>query len=427
MFTKALATELAVAPSQAAHRRVPQDDAAEEPRAGGLPAERVGPDAGEHLLGAARRPRPRCPRRSRGPRWRRASPSRTSASTTSARASRRSATSGSRSTRPRGRVESRDVLRIRRRERFRLRLRAARVAHRAGGGRARALAAAGACRARAAPSSTRCSPTSGDSCAPAICSCSTTRACFRRGSSDAAIRAAAKWSACSWASRGRPETRRIAGRGGVGRAGAPGPETEAGRADGVRAATGSVLHGEILARRFQGRRTVRLWTDDPGGRRAPSSIASATCRCRRTSSATIGPAIASATRRCTPPSAARLPRRPRACTSPHGQLASLATRGRRAGARDAARRLRHVQAGARRAGRGARGRSRVRTRCPEAAAVGADPRAPRGPPHHRRRHDDRARARIARRLAPTGDVQRRPPARRGSSSTPGTGSAWWTA
>ena len=28
---------------------------------------------------------------------------------------------------------------------------------------------------------------------------------------------------------------------------------------------GSVLHGEILARRFQGRRTVRLWTDDPAG------------------------------------------------------------------------------------------------------------------------------------------------------------------
>jgi S-adenosylmethionine:tRNA ribosyltransferase-isomerase len=25
------------------------------------------------------------------------------------------------------------------------------------------------------------------------------------------------------------------------------------------------LHGEVLARRFQGRRTVRLWTDDPGG------------------------------------------------------------------------------------------------------------------------------------------------------------------
>ena len=28
---------------------------------------------------------------------------------------------------------------------------------------------------------------------------------------------------------------------------------------------GCVLHGEILARRFQGRRTVRLWTDDPAG------------------------------------------------------------------------------------------------------------------------------------------------------------------
>jgi len=29
--------------------------------------------------------------------------------------------------------------------------------------------------------------------------------------------------------------------------------------------TGAALHGEVLARRFQGRRTVRLWTADPGG------------------------------------------------------------------------------------------------------------------------------------------------------------------
>lgn len=28
---------------------------------------------------------------------------------------------------------------------------------------------------------------------------------------------------------------------------------------------GAALHGEVLARRFQGRRTVRLWTGDPGG------------------------------------------------------------------------------------------------------------------------------------------------------------------
>ena len=28
---------------------------------------------------------------------------------------------------------------------------------------------------------------------------------------------------------------------------------------------GTALHGEVLARRFQGRRTVRLWTADPGG------------------------------------------------------------------------------------------------------------------------------------------------------------------
>jgi S-adenosylmethionine:tRNA ribosyltransferase-isomerase len=28
---------------------------------------------------------------------------------------------------------------------------------------------------------------------------------------------------------------------------------------------GEALHGEVLARRFQGRRTVRLWTGDPGG------------------------------------------------------------------------------------------------------------------------------------------------------------------
>ena len=48
------------------------------------------------------------------------------------------------------------------------------------------------------------------------------------------------------------------------------------------------LHGEMLERRFFGRRVVRLWTEDgsPWTRR---STRSATCRCRRTSSATTAP------------------------------------------------------------------------------------------------------------------------------------------
>ena len=55
---------------------------------------------------------------------------------------------------------------------------------------------------------------------------------------------------------------------GVGGAGASRAETEAGRAGGVRRRF-DTLHGEVLERRFFGRRLIRLWTDgrDAGRRR----------------------------------------------------------------------------------------------------------------------------------------------------------------
>ncbi len=61
----------------------------------------------------------------------------------------------------------------------------------------------------------------------------------------------------------------------------------------------SVLHGEVLARRFQGRRTVRLWTEDPGGVAAVVDRIG-TFRCRLIISATTAPPIVSAIKPSTP-------------------------------------------------------------------------------------------------------------------------------
>ena len=79
--------------------------------------------------------------------------------------------------------------------------------------------------------------------------------------------------------------------------------------DGVR------IHGEVVGDAFPGRRTIRLWTESPGAGSPTRSIASATCRCRRTSSATTRRRTAIATRRSTRASADRSRRRPRACIS----------------------------------------------------------------------------------------------------------------
>ena len=74
------------------------------------------------------------------------------------------------------------------------------------------------------------------------------------------------------------------------------------------------IHGEILERRHFGRRIVRLWTDD-GSPLGAAVDASATCRCRRASSATTAPMIVTATRRSSPGRAARSRRRRPASTS----------------------------------------------------------------------------------------------------------------
>ena len=182
--------------------------------------------------------------------------------------------------------------------------------------------------------------------------------------------------------------------------------------DGVR------LHGEVLARHFFGRRTIRLWTDDG------SSVTRAIDR--------IGHIPL-------PPYIKREDRAVGSRAISDG-LRARAWIGRRADRRPAF----HRRA-ARRA-RGARRRARPRSRCTSATARSspcaservedhvvdpetftvspdcrrcADARAARRPPRHRRRDDDRAGAGVA------GGIRRRHGANRasgqtGCSSTPAT-------
>ena len=185
----------------------------------------------------------------------------------------------------------------------------------------------------------------------------------------------------------------------------------------------AALHGEVLARRFQGRRTVRLWTTDPGGVAAvvdrighvplPPYIK----REDRPADRERYQTVYAAERGSIAAPTAGLHFTP-------GQLVVAAGGGRRAGDGDAARGLRHFQAGSRRSRRGPRGRSgnlhgdrRGRRR--------THPRAPRRPPHRGGGHHHRARARIARRVRGAA-TSRRAPATRGSSFTPGISSASWT-
>ena len=86
------------------------------------------------------------------------------------------------------------------------------------------------------------------------------------------------------------------------------------------------LHGEILERRFHGRRVVRLWTDD-GATWTKRSTPSGMCRCRRISSATTATPIAIAIRRSSRGRADRSPRRRQACTSRRAVVAACAARG----------------------------------------------------------------------------------------------------
>ena len=167
---------------------------------------------------------------------------------------------------------------------------------------------------------------------------------------------------------------------------------------------GGVLHGEILARRFQGRRTVRLWTDDPDGvaavdrshrPRAAAAVHQARRSRRRSRALSDG---------LRAPSAARSPRRPPACTSPPALLAAL-----RGAGVEQARVTLHVGYGTFKPVRVERVEEHEVDpewySVSEAAAAALTARAPRGPSHHRRRHDDGARARIAAISAADGQVR----------------------
>ena len=87
------------------------------------------------------------------------------------------------------------------------------------------------------------------------------------------------------------------------------------------------LHGEVLERRFFGRRLIRLWTERWLDASTRPSTPSATCRCRRTSSATTRRPIAIDIRRVR--ARARLDRRADGRPALHAAAARRAARPRR--------------------------------------------------------------------------------------------------
>ena len=153
----------------------------------------------------------------------------------------------------------------------------------------------------------------------------------------------------------------------LGSADAPRAEIEAGGA-GDRFEGSVTVHGEVLERRFYGRRLIRLWTDDGSPSTRPS-MPSATCRCRRTSSAPTRAAdreryqtvFARAAR--VGRGADRRPALQRSAARP--RCAREASRSRH----HTARRLRHLSAGARRARSKIIGSSPNATRSLDAAAA----------------------------------------------------------
>ena len=183
-------------------------------------------------------------------------------------------------------------------------------------------------------------------------------------------------------------------------------------------APGVVLRAEMLERRVLRPAARRASSVDGaaesrrGGRRDRPHAAAAVHPSRRTRRR-----IASAIRRSTRARADRSRRRRPDCTSTHALLDALDARGHRARADHAARRLRHVQAGARRARRGSprrrRALRRFRRRPPTRSR-----RARGGPARRRGRHDDDARARE--RGGRDGPGARRAPARPSCSFIPAT-------
>ena len=177
------------------------------------------------------------------------------------------------------------------------------------------------------------------------------------------------------------------------------------------------IHGEILERRFHGRRVIRLWTADG------SPIDDAVDTVGHVPAAAVHQAARSDRRSRSVPdhlcAAARVHRRTHGRSSHQPRADGGARPARRRHRRDhAPRRLRHVPAGACRTRRRSSARARALRRRPDGGGAHQS-RARRGPPRRRGRHDDDACA-GGRGAGATAAVLRLEPGRPTSSSIRGS-------
>ena len=147
----------------------------------------------------------------------------------------------------------------------------------------------------------------------------------------------------------------------------PGQKLQAGRAGRLRGSARRFT-ARCSSADFTAAASIRLWTRRTAARSMTRSTPSGTCRFRRTSSATIAPRTANATRPCSRATRGSVAAPTAGLHFTPALDASLAARGVEIARNHAARRLRHVSAGPRRPHRGSPARGRALRRSPTAAA-----------------------------------------------------------